>query len=181
MASVWERIGEAAGYAIGAAIFGPSVALARRERRIMRRAFHEWLDEIDAERLPPPDRGHSKRSGNLRGAERLPFEVELDPFDKRARVDVALALGRDVRTELSKVGRHAIVRGTNLDADTANEIAREVEASALLRVDTCTLDVRKDRLVLDLPAPRDADTWRAIERAISVLAESLSRRFSSYR
>ena len=98
MASVWERIGEAAGYAIGAAIFGPSVALARRERRIMRRAFHDWLDEIDAERLPPIVKGITRRSGSLRGTEPIPFGTELDPFEKRARIDVALALGRCSRS-----------------------------------------------------------------------------------
>jgi len=181
MASVWERIGEAAGYAIGAAIFGPSVALARRERRIMRRAFHEWLDEMDGQRLPPIVKGITRRSGSLRGTEPIPFGAELDPFEKRARVDVSLALGRDVTTEISKDGSHVFVGSTNLDTDTAQELVKGVKGSKLARLDAFTIDLRKDRLVIELPVPRDAESWRTIEQALAVLVESWSRRFSSYR
>jgi hypothetical protein len=179
--SFWERAGEAAGYAIGAIIFGPYGAMIRRERRVIRGAFRDWTDEIDVERLRARSRGIGRRSGSLRGTEPIPFEVELDPFEKRAQVDVALALGRDVRALMSKVGKRVVLGGTNLDADTADELAHEVEASALGGLETFMLDLRKDRLTIDLPAPRDVESWKAIERGLVLLVESWTRRWTTYR
>jgi hypothetical protein len=181
MASFWESAATHVGYATGAVIFGPQAAIIRRERRVLRGAFHGWLDEMDAERRVSPSKGIARRSGSLRGAEPIPFEAVLDPMSKRARVDVAMALGRDVTAEMTKVGARVRLGGTTLDADTAHELAREVEASELRRLESFILDLRKDRLVVDLPAPREAESWRAIEKALVVLAESWSRRFSSYR
>lgn len=197
MASFWEIVAERAGYAIGAAIFGPGAALARRERRALRRAFHDWLDELDAERLPPRGKGMSRRSGSLRGAEPVPFEAELDPFEKRARVDVALALGRDVTAEASKArwvlegvmyrlaspfaaARMVRVDKTSLDRDAAKELADEID-SAFARLETFALDLRKDRVVLEIVAPRDTGTWIAIEKGLVVLVESWTRRWTTYR
>jgi len=182
MASIWERLGEAAGYAIGAAIFGPAAAIARRERRIMRRAFHGWLDEIDAERLRPRAKGMARRTGSLRGAEPIPFEAELAPFEKRARVDVALALGRDVTAFASKPFAGMVhIDETSLDDASAKELAIEIQHSALGKLETFTLDLRRDRVVLDVAAPRDVETWIAIEKALAMLVETWTQRWTSYR
>lgn len=182
MASFWERVGEGAGYAIGAVIFGPSAALARRERRVLRRAFHGWLDAIDAERLPSRAKGIARRSGSLRGAEPIPFEAELDPFAKRARVDVALALGRDVTAEVSKEWSRAVhIDATNLDEAAAKELVNEIAASAIGHRETFTIDLRKDRLLLDVVAPQEVNVWVAIERALAVLVETWTQRWTPYR
>jgi hypothetical protein len=124
--------------------------------------------------------------------------AELDPTRKLARVDVALALGKDVSAHLARAPATIAglklrlaaavaledgvrVDGTSLDVDAARELAREVAASELGRLEAFALDLRRDRVVLEVPAPREADSWRAIEKGLVVLTESWSRRFSSYR
>ena len=180
MASFWERAAEHAGYAIGAAIFGPAAAIARRERRVLRRAFNDWLDAIDATRLQRRRKGTSRRAGSLRGTEPIPFEAELDPFAKRARVDVALALGKDVMATISKT--HAVrVDGTSLDDGSAKELAGEIERSAIGKLETFAVELRKDRVLLDVLAPRDVETWIAIEKALAVLVETWTQRWTTYR
>ena len=198
--SSWDvKIGEAVGYAIGAVIFGPTTVLARRERRTLRRAFWDWLDGVDTTRLTPRAKGVTRVSGALRGgAEPIPFEAELDPFMKRASVDVSISLGRDVTIDLSKarwilagvklrlapaIASIGVIRvdATNLDAEAAGEIAHEVAQTPLASLETFTLDLRRDVVQLDLLAPRDAETWRAIETSLVTLAESWSRRWTSYR
>jgi hypothetical protein len=198
----WERVGERAGYALAAVFLGPYAAAIRRERRVLRTAFHGWLDELDAERLVSPAKGTLRRSGSLRGgAEPIPFEAELLLDVKLARVDVALALGKNVTAYLSRArpliaARKGLlirmakalataadirVDEASLDVDAACDLAREVAASGLGTLDAFTIDLRKDRVLLEIVAPRDKESWLAIEKALVVLVESWTRRWTTYR
>jgi hypothetical protein len=194
MASFWESAAERAGYALAAVVMGPYAAAIRRERRVLRGAFHAWLDELHAERLEPRTKGFTRRSASLRGGEPIPFEAELDPFEKRATVDVAIALGKDVSAEITKARwlldgrpyrvsakRIVGVDATSLDEAAANELVREIAESDVGRLDAFLIDLRKDRVVLDIIAPRDVETWKAIERALAVLVQSWSGRWTTYR
>jgi hypothetical protein len=198
MEPFWVRVGERAGYAVAAILLGPYAAALRHERRLLRRAFHGWLDDLDATRLEALRTGTSRRSASLRGTSPIPFDAELDVVAKRAHIDAALSLAKDVTAEITKarwmldgvtvrfagpvtIHRRVLVDATNLDEGAANELASEVAATAIGRLDTFRLQLQKDRVMLDVVAPRDADTWVAIEKALAVLVESWSTRFSSYR
>jgi hypothetical protein len=199
MTSIWERMGEGVGYAIGAVIFGPSAAIARRERRTLRNALHEWADSVDATHARPHAKGLLRYTGALRGSEPIPFEAELDPFEKRATLDVAIGLAKKVEAEVSKA-RWALdgvkvrlpspfahvgtirVDDTTLDADTAETLAREIAETPIGALETFSLTLRSDRVVVVVMAPRAPAEWRAIEKALVVLVESWSRRWAaSYR
>ena len=70
---------------------------------------------------------------------------------------------------------------TNLDADSRRISRARVAESAIGRLETFALDLRKDRVVLDVVAPREAESWKAIEKALVVLVESWTQRWTSYR
>ncbi len=180
MVPFWERVGERAGYALATLLLGPYAAAIRHERRVLRKAFHGWLDEMNAERLLPRAPGQARRAGALRGAGPIPFEAELDVIKKRARVDVALSLGRDVSAEISKA-RKVRVGATSLDPTAANELAAEIGSCALGQLEAFEIDLHRDRLVLEMVAPREREAWIAIEKALAVLVESWSQRWTTYR
>ena len=180
MASFWERAGERTGYALAAMLLGPYAAALRRERRVLRRAFHDWLDELGAERLSPRAKGQARRSGALRGAAPIPFEAELDVIDKRARIDVALSLGKDVTAQIWKAEKIHIETSA-LDAEAKKVVAAEIESSALGALDTFALDLRRDGVVVLLNAPREREAWIAIEKALAVLVETWTQRWTTYR
>jgi len=83
-------LGETIGHGIGAAIFGPGVALKQRHNRTIRRAFAAWLgDETYTKQVAEP--GRVRRLVERRDDE-LTFllECELQPEIDRAFITIRL-------------------------------------------------------------------------------------------
>jgi hypothetical protein len=208
MKSVWEFLGEKVGYAMAAVVLGPPAAVARRERRILRAALAQWSDEIGAIRLE--SRGTMKRAGKLLSAAgSYPFEVRLDPFRKRASLDVATGtLPPQARGRLAKnptrvsapTFRYRMtaslwrslkplaevdgitIGSKTLDAETARSLARDAADGGLAKLDTFILEMENERMVLDIVAPTDASQWKTIAAALASFVDACVRRWgSSYR
>jgi hypothetical protein len=187
MASFWERAGERVGYAMAAVLLGPYAAAVRHERRVLRTAFREWIDELEPVVLTPRTTGSLRRVAKLLApGGTIPFEAEIDPNDKRASIDLSASLPHGTSVTIAKgypmmTGSRAQLEESSLDAAASEAIVHDLARSALSKMEAFRLSIREDRVLLEIVAPRSSDVWRQIGEALGVLVETWTQRWTTYR
>jgi len=179
----WVEIGEGIGYLLAFVVLGPPAALERRTRRLIRTAFHEWSESLDATVLALEKRGSPRCALMLpTTTASIPIEATVDPFERTAAMTVTppqLPAFVNVVVSGSPSGLRA--SSETLDEQTRDALIQTIAAGPFGHGAT-NIDIRHDRIDVSFAAPKSVSEWQSIATAVVEMCGWLADKWpSSYR
>ena len=190
--TLWLRLGEKIGYALGAVTLGPAFLATRRLQRKIRRAFAVWCQRsLRHEKLESP-RGRLRRLVTIAtSGEPVEIEAELDVGERVARLLVTLPAIPgyvDAKIEISKGAEQAkeprVTRGPIVlcgETALADDVDELFSAFERIRASSFVARMTPDQMELRLSAPEDEADWAAVASALGQVHVWATRRSGAYR